>query len=176
MSHEMCPTQRSPRRQPSITRRRPRPVAWLALALLAALPGCGTTAGDTLFNAASAAGTTAFDLFLTAAVNSLLDIVNAPPPSSTTQPSGGSGGGGGGNFGGLTGDSANGQSLFMANNCAACHCADASGGCALSAPALVGVSAAQLDDRLRGTISHPGGKFTLTDQEIVDLEAYLAAP
>ena len=31
-----------------------------------------------------------------------------------------------------------------------------------------------LDDRLRGDVQHPGGKFNLTNQDIVDLQAYLA--
>jgi len=75
-----------------------------------------------------------------------------------------------------TGDAANGKALFAANGCAACHCADASGGCALSAPALKGVSFQIVDDHLRGTADHPGGKFMLTDQEIADLQAYFVNP
>jgi len=76
----------------------------------------------------------------------------------------------------LTGVAANGKTLFNANGCVACHCADASGGCAASAPALMGVTTQEVDDHLRGTAVHPGGKFTLTDQEIADIQAFLANP
>lgn len=76
----------------------------------------------------------------------------------------------------LTGDATNGKALYGANGCAACHCADAVGGCAANAPALMGVTTQKLDDHLRGSEVHAGGKFTLTDQEISDLQAFLADP
>lgn len=76
----------------------------------------------------------------------------------------------------LTGVATNGKTLYADNSCAACHCADASGGCAANAPSLVGVGTQELDDHLVGAEVHPGGKFTLTDQEIADLQAFLANP
>ena len=141
--------------------------------MVAGVPGCSTVAGDVFFNAATAASTSFFDLLLTAAINGTLDIINPLP--SDQQPNDGSGSDG--NFDGLTGDAANGQSLFTLNNCASCHCADGSGGCALNAPSLIGVSTTEVDDNLRGQSPHVGGKFPqLTDQEIVDLVALLASP
>ena len=175
----MCPDMTSNRsdRTSYICRvpRAPRRGLWLALMMVAGVSGCGTSAGDAFFNTATAAGTSLLDQLLTAAVNGTLDLLNPPPADE--QPSDGDGnGGGGGNFDGLTGDAANGQTLFTANNCASCHCADASGGCALDAPSLVGVGTTQVDDHLRGENPHPGGKFQLTDQEIVDLSEFLASP
>jgi hypothetical protein len=40
---------------------------------------------------------------------------------------------------------------------------------------VIGVSAETLNDFLRLETPHPGGKQDLTDQEIVDFEAYLAS-
>ena len=74
---------------------------------------------------------------------------------------------------GTGGLAANGETIYIENNCSACHCADAGGGCALSAPAVVGVAAEHLDAHLRGGESHAGGTFPFDDQEIADLAAYL---
>ena len=82
--------------------------------------------------------------------------------------------GGGDGSTGLTGDPAAGQTVFTANNRAACHCADASGGCALSAPPIIGVTAGTLDGVLRGDEAHPL-KVELSDQDLADLQAYLAS-
>jgi|GEM_PF-2356971 len=82
--------------------------------------------------------------------------------------------GGSGDGGGAAGDAVAGAALFGGNNCGACHCADASGGCALNAPSLVGLSGGVLDANLRGDDPHAGGKFDLSDQEMADLETYLA--
>jgi len=76
----------------------------------------------------------------------------------------------------LTGDAANGRALYTDNVCGACHCADATGGCAANAPSLIGVTTQVLDDDLRGSSVHAGGKYLLTDQEIADLQAFLANP
>lgn len=81
----------------------------------------------------------------------------------------------GGDAGGPAGDAAGGETLFSGNNCSACHCADASGGCALDAPSLQGVSGGVLDAMLRGDDPHPGGKFDLSDQDIADLAAFLSS-
>ena len=80
-----------------------------------------------------------------------------------------------GGDGEAAGSAENGEIIYLSNNCAACHCADASGECALSAPALVGVSAATLDAFLRGDEPHSGGQRALEDQELADLTAYLAS-
>ena len=74
----------------------------------------------------------------------------------------------------LTGDTAAGATVYTSSSCCGCHCADAVGGCAMSAPSLVGVSLDLLDANLRGSDSHPL-KPTLTDQELVDLQAWLSS-
>lgn len=73
------------------------------------------------------------------------------------------------------GSAANGEMIYSSNNCSACHCADASGGCALSAPALVGAEASTLSDFLSGVSPHAGGPLELSEQDLLDLEAYLAS-
>ena len=80
-----------------------------------------------------------------------------------------------GGDGGVADAAENGETIYLSNNCAACHCADAAGDCALSAPALVGVGAASLDAFLRGGEPHSGGQLALDDQELADLAAYLAS-
>lgn len=72
------------------------------------------------------------------------------------------------------GDVEAGAALFASSNCSACHCADASGGCAANAPALGGTSVAELDAKLRGSESHVGGKYDLSDQDLRDVQAFLA--
>ncbi len=71
------------------------------------------------------------------------------------------------------GSADDGEILYSASNCSACHCPDASGGCALSAPAVVGATAEHLDAHLRGGESHAGGTFPFDDHEIANLAAYL---
>ncbi len=73
------------------------------------------------------------------------------------------------------GSVAGGESLFVANNCGGCHCADAGGGCALDAPALAGATVETLADFLTGIEPHAGGQFALSDQDFADLQAYLAS-
>jgi mono/diheme cytochrome c family protein len=77
--------------------------------------------------------------------------------------------------GGLTGDAATGEMFYTGSACGACHCPDATGGCALDAPPLVGAELATLDDFLVGDSVHAGGKFDLTEQDLADLQAYLAS-
>lgn len=81
-----------------------------------------------------------------------------------------------GGDGGATadGDPASGEQIFGASGCGACHCDDASGGCALDAPSLSGVAFDRLDEKLRGETAHTGGKFDLNDQDLMDLQAFLA--
>ena len=74
-------TSNRPDRKPSTCRVPPvsRRTLWLVAIMVAGSPGCGTVAGDALFNAATAAGTSFFDQLLTAAVNGTLDLLNPPP-------------------------------------------------------------------------------------------------
>jgi len=149
------------------------------------LAGCGSDFSQILLQTGSAVGQTALDILLTDLVNQIADALdptaNPPPAGEDTDdhgedtddhddhpPADGS------SFDGLTGDSAAGETLYTSNNCASCHCVDASGGCALSAPSLFGVSATSLDFHLRSPAGHPM-KVDLSDQEIVDLEAYLSS-
>ena len=170
-------------------------MAMLLGVLCMGLGGCGTNLNELLYQTASSVGRTAFDLWLTDQANQLTDSDDNGDDDPTGgddgdaddgdepddadgddgddgDPGGDDGGGIGG--GDLTGDPSSGEIGYNSNGCAACHCADATGGCALSAPGLIGVDAATLDDFLRGDASHPS-KADLTDQQIVDLEAYLAS-
>ena len=132
--------------------------------------GCGTTLDELLFQTLSAAGRTALDRLLT-------DLANDVAGSGAGQPSGDGGtdpGAGDGDTGDQPGGAGNGQAIFTANACGGCHCVDASGGCALDAPAIVGVASATLDGALRGDASHPV-RADLTDEELAELAAYLAS-
>jgi cytochrome c553 len=159
----------------------------LVLAALAVqFAGCGTNLNEVLFQSVAATGRTLSDLWLTDFENRLADSLdpNGAPTgdggSTTDQGGGGSDQGNGSGTGGgdgstdLTGDPAAGQTVFTTNNCAACHCADASGGCALSAPPIAGVASDTIDARLRGDATHPL-KVELSDQDLADLQAYLAS-
>lgn len=158
-----------------------RPASLLVVGCLIGLPGCGTNFDEILRQSVSATGRTFFDSLLTDLANTLADSFDggeALPPGDgdddgdnggdTTPPDGPP-------LDQLTGDPAAGEGIYISNGCAACHCPDAGGGCALSAPSLVGVGTGTLDDRLRGDVDHPGGKFNFTNQDIVDLRAYLVA-
>lgn len=142
--------------------------------------GCGTNFNDLAYNTLSASGQTLLDLLLTEAVNNILDGTqtddndndngggdngndNSAPDNDNT----------GGGLDDLVGDVANGSELYAAN-CASCHCADATGGCLLDAPGVVGATATVLGEFVRGEASHPA-KRDWTDQEVVDAEAYLAS-
>ena len=130
--------------------------------------GCGTTLDELLFQTLSAAGRTALDQLLT-------DLANDIAGSGAGQPSGDGGTDpGDGDSGDQPDGSGNGNAIFIANACGGCHCVDASGGCALDAPAIVGVASATLDGVLRGDSSHPI-RADLTDDELADLAAYLAS-
>ena len=148
--------------------------SWPLLLAALAVPsaGCGTNLNEVLFQSGAATGRTLIDLWLTSFENRLADSFDRDGASAgdggstTNQGSGGSTG--------LTGDPAAGQTVFAANNCAACHCAAASGGCAFSAPPIIGVTAETLDGVLRGDQAHPA-KVELSDQDLADLQAYLAS-
>lgn len=175
-----------------------RPVCAAAVALLLACGGCGTSVNDLLFQTGTAVGRTFLDLLLTDVANTLedqLDSLGQPADGDdqdtddagaadddgdggTNGDTNGDGSDNGGSTGGglddLTGDPAAGETVYAANGCTACHCEEAAGGCALSAPAIIDTAAQLLDDFLRGDEFHPT-KIDLTDQEIVDLQAYLAS-
>lgn len=155
------------------------------------LCGCGTDLPELLQQSALSAGRTFLDGLLTDLANALAEPDTGGAGDSTddgtADDSGdegdepgmddGTGADGdmddtGSGLANLTGESVVGESLYIINGCASCHCADASGGCALSAPSVVGDSATSLDESLRGEASHPI-KVDLSDQEIVDISAYL---
>ena len=73
----------------------------------------------------------------------------------------------------LVGDPVNGQAVYDARGCVACHGTDGSNGIFQD---IKGSSQALLDATLRDPDStHTGGtQLDLTDQEIADLEAFLA--
>ena len=160
--------------------------AWvLLLTVPVALAGCGTNMPDLLYQTATAAGRVYLDQLLTDVVNAVAERAeqrdaNALPSddgeagedeADVIDDDSGAAGGGGSPFENLTGDPAAGEPLYA--SCAACHCADATGGCIAGASGLVGGSAETLDQFLRGDAPHPSSD--LSDQEIVDLEAYLAS-
>jgi len=73
------------------------------------------------------------------------------------------------------GDAAAGESFYAASGCAACHCADATGGCLPSAPALIGIAAELLEANLVGADAHVGGKLDASAADLADLAAFLAS-
>ncbi len=157
-----------------------RPALLFVLVCLMGLAGCGTNFDEVLYQTASATSRTFLDWLLTDLANTLADSFDREGTPAQGDEDDGDNGGGDTNppdgplLEELTGDPGAGEGVYASNACAPCHCADAAGGCALSAPSLVGVAIDTLDDRLRGDVDHPGGKFSLTNQEIVDLQAYLA--
>ncbi len=73
------------------------------------------------------------------------------------------------------GDPVAGEAFYLANNCAACHCADAVGGCAANAPNIVGEESDELFGLLSGAEEHPGGTVAgITQADADDLAAWLA--
>lgn len=162
----------------------------LGLGLLVGVAGCGTNLDELLLQAAASVGRVVVDQAITEVANEVADAIADDGVDSTngdvddgTDGSGdgddGTGGDGDNGGGGpdlpAEGDASRGATIYADSGCASCHCADASGGCALSAPGLVGVSATVIDDALRGGAGHPTMP-ALTDQEVVDLAAFLAAP
>ena len=149
----------------------------LVLGIAALVTGCGTDWQQVLIQESTAVGVTLVDRLLTEAANSLLDSldeVGQPEPADDEPPVTDGDGGGAVDLDTLTGVEAQGESLFAGQGCMGCHCADATGGCVGEAPSVVGVAAETLDAVLRGSATHPV-KPSLTDQDIVDLEAFLAS-
>ena len=142
---------------------------WLIAMSFMSLIGCGAL-GETALQGGEASLRTLVDFLLTDFTNQIADALEADEGQAADDMSDDD------DDGIATDDPVlNGEMIFTANGCTACHCADAGGGCGLDAPALVGVSGDSLDDRLRGDTPHPGGKFDFDDQEITDLEAHLAS-
>lgn len=156
------------------------PVRLTAAALFLGLAGCGTNLEELLYQSVTALGRTAFDVFLTEVANDLADALDRddmpPDDGDDNGDNGGDGDGNGGDGGGDGTDGvAAGEAIYADNGCAACHCADAGGGCALDAPSLVNVESDTLASFLNGDAPHPGGTVDLSDQELADLAAYLAS-
>ena len=129
--------------------------------------GCGTDVGDLLAPMAWSTASGAADILLSELALALDETLNPPPePEPAPEPP--------------VGNPDAGQVIFDSYNCWSCHCADATGGCANAAPSLWGANYALVDDKLRGPLSHTGGKFTqFTDFNIADLSAHfqnLASP
>lgn len=120
--------------------------------------GCGTGLDNVLLPVAESTARGAADIVLSEFALALDEALN-PPPVPETPPEG---------------DPVLGMVIFETHNCLYCHCQDARGGCASSAPNIQGASYALVDNQLRGLITHTGGKFPeFTDFDIADLAAYL---
>lgn len=163
-----------------------RPLALLCmLAAVMGMIGCGVDVRTLVQQNADALGRTFLDLLLTDLANQLADAQTVEGDQNDGDAdddnNGGTGDGDGadgdngdqgdGGSDVLVGDPAPGEALYA--SCSACHCADGSGGCLPGAPSIIGASAELLDE-------FPGGgggshvPFDLTNQDIVDLEAFLA--
>lgn len=180
-----------------------RPQARLIVAAFAlGLSGCGTNLNDVLLQSVSAVGRTFLDIALTDLANAVADSLEQQGSATSeqedetpteageadegdsdegeldtdtdTDPGDDGDQGDADDTGGLTPQAASGEAYYAANGCATCHCDDASGGCALDAP-VVGEDIDTLDEWLRGEAPHPGGKFDISDEQLADLQAYLAS-
>lgn len=82
------------------------------------------------------------------------------------------------------GDAARGAALYATGDrinpnpgCDTCHCPDARGGCQVlsSPPNIQGASFELISDKTRDPqLSHTGGKFAFDNQDVADIEAFLA--
>jgi Cys-rich repeat protein len=70
------------------------------------------------------------------------------------------------------GDPVAGEAFYGANGCVGCHAADATGGVG---PNIQGESAAEIFARLSGASSHPVTVSDVTEQDSLDLEAWLGS-
>ena len=151
--------------------------AGLGVGLILSVCGCGSDPNELLHQTVDSAGRVLVDNLLTDLANAVAEIdeqneapdssdpiddgtddpVIVPPP------------------GDVTADAMAGESVYVSNNCGGCHCADAAGGFALNAPALIELAVEILDASLVGDTPHVGGKSELSAQELADLEAYLAS-
>lgn len=140
----------------------------IASAWLGAVLGCGTNAADLVQQYAEAVVQTAVDQWLTSLAN---DINGTPVEPDDSTPGDGDNGNGGPDEPG--GDPVRGAELYTANGCGGCHCADASGGCGLGAPAIIGASVESITSILDPASGHPTSP-NLTETDVADLAAYLA--
>lgn len=162
------------------------------LPALALVSGCGNDFGYLAYQTAESAGRTFFDLLLTEFANQIYDGLtgtndgdngndNQSGDDNENDNSAGdddgdndNSAGNGGNDNSSAGpDAVAGEQLY-ADSCASCHCADASGGCLLDAPSLVGATAQLLEEFVVGDATHPA-KRDWSDQNLADVEAYLAS-
>lgn len=163
----------------------------MAFGVLPFVVGCGTNVNEALLLAAESSARTLFDIWLSDLYSGLPELFSLPSgpgepvngggtgtgPTDGTGTGTGTGPPPGGGSSDLVGDPLEGAATFSANSCTACHCDDASGGCFPGAPNLTGKDFATIKERLQGETPHPGGKFPdLVDQDIANLEAFLADP
>jgi cytochrome c553 len=152
----------------------------MALCLFAfTTAGCGTNVDQFFLQSGTAVGQTLLDLLLTELVNTLADAATGGDSTGNGGTDGGTNGGadggnGGGNGGDVTGDATAGATVFASNGCGSCHCADASGGCALSAPSLIGISADLVNANFGGGDPHPTSP-SLSAQQLADLAAWFGS-
>jgi mono/diheme cytochrome c family protein len=132
--------------------------------------GCGTNAGDLAGQYAEAVLQTAVDQWLTSLANELNGTPIEPDVDDSTPGDGDTGDGGTEEPGG---DTVRGGELYTANGCGGCHCPDASGGCGLGAPAIIGASVEAITSILDPASGHPT-QPELTETDVADLAAYLA--
>lgn len=163
-----------------------------AVLLVGFAVGCGSGFSEILFHAVSAAGRSALDVALTDLANDLAAAAEQQEPDLSDDDGDGDGGADdadddsdagdippddatrGDDTGDGVGDEGAGETVYLDNGCGSCHCADASGGCALSAPGLAGVPAADVASRLNGESPHPV-QADLTATELADMAAFLAS-
>lgn len=145
-----------------MTARRRRSHLAAALLIGAAAGGCGALE-PWLVQTGEAGARVLLDLLITGAQNEILDALQTPPVPGDGEPP-------------PPDDPVlAGQEIYTANGCWVCHCEDARGGCALDAPSNRNAGFVLLDSILRGDAEHAGGKFNLSDQELQQLEAFLAS-
>lgn len=149
---------------------KPTPAYLVLLAAVASLSGCGSNASDILTQYAQAAAQTAVDQWLTSLAN---QINGTPIEPDDDDPTPGDGDTGNGETDQPVGNPVQGEELYTANNCGGCHCPDASGGCALSAPAIIAASVDNVASILDVASGHPF-RPELTETDVGDLAAYLA--
>ncbi len=154
--------------------------------------GCGSGVQDAVLLAGESGARTFIDILISDIFADLPDLVTFPPGVDTSADAvaetdvatdGGTGTDGaadtptdsGGVGAGLTGVASNGEALFSANGCSGCHC-PAADACTSGRINLHGVQAARIEEKTQSDLFHTGGKFPdLTEQDLVDLEAFFAS-
>ncbi len=160
-------------RYKNILQRQPlRFASFSAIAALVATCGCGTDARFLILDALTVQGQTSLDLLLTDIAVTLDENLPEPPIDG-----GNNGGGVDSGAGDALADpvASLGEEFFNNNGCTGCHCDDASGGCALDAPVLVGAVFETLNRQLRQSGGHFSAPPDISDQQLANLEAFLAS-